>query len=370
MTLANPFRYGVVVTGPDFVGRDREVREFVKSALSGQHLVLESPRRLGKSSLIREAFRRLATRVFTAYVDVYGLTSPKALGDEMLKALWGAGTALSRAERESLAARHLPSLRPRILTTLGAGPSLDVAWPPDPGAALEEVFEYPQALADAANKRLLVALDEFQDLRTWGGVPLVKRMRAHFQHHREVTYIFAGSRRHLLRQIFEEEEGAFFRFAKRLPLGPIAPEAFAPHIREGFARRPGGMPDDALEDLLRLTEGHPYATQRLCAAVWDLERRVRGPAEVREALRGVVSRDGPLFERQWDEVRSNEQRRLLRAVAAAGRVRYTTGFIRDHELKSAAQVQRSATQLESRGYLEEGAIPDLFFREWILGRIR
>jgi len=112
MTLANPFRYGVVVTGPDFVGRDREVREFVKSALSGQHLVLESPRRLGKSSLIREAFRRLATRVFTAYVDVYGLTSPKALGDEMLKALWGAGTALSRAERESLAARrHGPSGR-------------------------------------------------------------------------------------------------------------------------------------------------------------------------------------------------------------------------------------------------------------------
>jgi len=369
-TGLNPFRFAGIVTGEDFIDRESELREFITSALSGIHLLLESPRRLGKSSLVAEAFRRIGSKAVCAHVDVYGATSEAAFASSLLANLGEALPRLPAGEALSLVREHLPSLRPRVLMAERGKIAIDPVWPASADRAMEELLDFPEVVASVAGKQLVLALDEFQEVLQWGGVALMKRMRARFQRHRHVTYVFSGSRRHLLRGMFLDEEAAFYRFAQRIALGPIPQEALAEYVRERFSKRPGGIGAEVLGALLERTGGHPYATQRLCAKLWGLGRRPRGREDVDLAVRLIAAEDSPLFERLWEEVAGASQRHLLRAVAQEGRAQYGAEFIARYFLKSAAHVQKAVRSLEERGFLEEGRIPDLYFSEWIRQRIR
>jgi hypothetical protein len=191
-------------------------------------------------------------------------------------------------------------------------------------------------------------------------------MRSQIQHHTSTTYIFSGSKRHLLRQIFEEKEGAFFMFAKAMQLGPVGPSDFKPFVASRFKSEGGHVSDEVVDELLELTAGHPYYTQQIARELYFMAPRGSTSATLHEALDVALAQKQPLFSNTWDSVRSPIQRAYLVGVACEPEAtRYGQDFIDRHGLGSRSDVQRSEKQLEMKGLIESGRIADPLFAIWL-----
>jgi hypothetical protein len=197
-------------------------------------------------------------------------------------------------------------------------------------------------------------------------------MRAVFQEQPDVAHVYSGSRRDMMRTLFTHQNEPFFRSAKVVELGVIAPELFAPFIRERFDATTRGIADDVLAALLDTTGGHPYATQELAYALWELvpEGFTATRADFERALENVLHGENAHFTLVWESA-SRAQRLLLQALAVEpGRVQGESYRLR-FGLPAASTVQRAAETLASEELLrraDDGAyvIAEPFLRECIL----
>jgi hypothetical protein len=373
--MHNPFKFGPVVTGSDFADRRQELAEIARELTDGQHLFLISPRRFGKTSLIFTVLDLLRSRgMLVAYVDAFRTTTPVQLFELMAQTLLRA--AESRPERLlRLAMDLLGRLRPQVGTDSAGMPtlSLDVGNSPRSVLALqEEVLALPERLAAKRNKHLVLSFDEFQEMRRFRGGGLEKAMRSHFQQHRRVTYLFAGSKQSALRDMAIRERSPFYKFGRILSLGPIPEDEFAPFLEDRFGRGRLSVPREVLEAILAAADDVPYNVQRLCHQLWAARagnaKRIR-ERDVGEAIAAIVDQDTAYFSAIWDGL-SQHQRQVLQAIAkTGGRNVFASEFLAAHRLGSHSSVQTSLRQLLKEQIVfrvdSEYRIADAFFREWI-----
>ncbi|MBI4475927.1 MAG: ATP-binding protein, partial [Acidobacteria bacterium] len=206
MPPPNPFVYGEVVPASAFVNRATEVERLVHDLADGQKIFLISPRRYGKSSLVRQALRTLSRRgALTFELTVSSFSSYLAFLEGYARALVAGDTRWEKAAawlRESIR-----STRAEVRYE-GAGrqAALNVLFPAvrpdrDLSSLAQEVFALPGRLADARRRRVVVALDEFQAVGSFNGRSVEHSLRAALQHHRSVGYVFAGSEPSLMEQM-------------------------------------------------------------------------------------------------------------------------------------------------------------------------
>lgn len=373
--MQNPFKFGSVVTGGDFADRRRELAELARELMEGQHLFLLSPRRYGKTSLILATLESLGSRgALAAYVDTFRTTTPVQLLELMAQAVLRA--AESRPERLlRLAMELLGRLHPQVGADATGKPtlSLDIGTSPRSVLALqEEVLALPERLAEKRKRRLVIAFDEFQEMQRFPGAGLEKAMRSHFQHHRRVSYLFAGSRQSVLQDMATRERSPFYKFGRVMSLGPIPQGEFSPFLEARFKRGRLGVSVDVLAAILSAADDVPYNVQRLCHQLWDMlagkaDRITEG--DIGRAIAIILDQDAPYFSTAWDRL-SLHQRQVLQAVArAGGRNVFASDFLTVHRLGSHSSVQTSLRQLLKEQILlkvnGEYRIADSFFREWI-----
>lgn len=373
--MQNPFKFGSVVTGGDFADRRRELAELARELMEGQHLFLLSPRRYGKTSLILATLESLGSRgALAAYVDTFRTTTPVQLLELMAQAVLRA--AESRPERLlRLAMELLGRLHPQVGADATGKPtlSLDIGTSPRSVLALqEEVLALPERLAEKRKRRLVIAFDEFQEMQRFPGAGLEKAMRSHFQHHRRVSYLFAGSRQSVLQDMATRERSPFYKFGRVMSLGPIPQGEFSPFLEARFKRGRLGVSVDVLAAILSTADDVPYNVQRLCHQLWDMlagkaDRITEG--DIGRAIAIILDQDAPYFSTAWDRL-SLHQRQVLQAVArAGGRNVFASDFLTVHRLGSHSSVQTSLRQLLKEQILlkvnGEYRIADSFFREWI-----
>ncbi len=373
--MDNPFKFGSVVTGSDFADRRRELAELTRELSDGQHLFLLSPRRYGKTSLILTLLDRLRSRgILVAYLDTFRTTTPVQLLELM------AQTVLRAAESQPekllrLAMDLLGRLRPQVGTdsTGRATLSLDIGSSPRSALALqEEVLALPERLAVKRKRRLVLAFDEFQEMQRFPGAGLEKAMRSHFQQHRRVSYLFAGSRQSALQDMATRERSPFYKFGRLMSLGPIPQEEFAPFLEERFRRGRLRVSAEVLDAVLAAADDVPYNVQRLCHQLWALcagrvDRITEG--DIGKAIAGIVDQEAPYFSTIWDQL-SLHQRQVFQAIArGGGRNVFASEFLVAHRLGSHSSVQTSLRQLLKEQVVlkvnGEHRIADPFFREWI-----
>jgi hypothetical protein len=244
--------------------------------------------------------------------------------------------------------------------------------PEDLRATLERLLALPGELGAERGRRVALIFDEFQEVVDIDPA-LPRLMRAVFQAQPEVAHVYLGSKRHMMRRLFNDENEPFWRSAKPVELDVIAPESFAAYIVERFGASGRAIEPEAVDAVLRTTGGHPYATQELCYFLWQLtpEGEAADLARLRAALDGVLRSENAHFATVWDHA-SAQQRVLLQALAVEPGRALTTDYRRRHDLPSPSTVQSAVTALERQELVgnERGdvRIVEPFLAEWIRAR--
>jgi hypothetical protein len=378
MARQNPFRFGDLALDDAFTDRETELGELTADVLNGQNVVIFAPRRYGKSSLVRRATQQLLSRrVLVAQVDLMTATTKEQLAAKLAHAIYAEiATPLFRArERATEIFRGL-----RVAPVMTVDPndgSLGFTFrtghaSEDVDATLEKLFELPAELGAERKRRVCLVFDEFQEILDLDpNLPAL--MRAVFQAQPDVAHVYLGSKRSMMERLFNDANEPFWRSAKHMELGVIAPKAFAPFIRDRFATTGRRIDEDAVEGVLATTRGHPYATQELCYAVWEETpaRGRAGRAEVAAGMERVLRSENAHFTLIWDQA-SRVQRAVLQALAREPLVSATSEeFRRRHGLPGGSSVQRALDTLGQDELVLRQApgayrIAEPFLAEWVL----
>ena len=377
----NPFVYGEVVPAAAFVDRVAELDRLVRDLAAGQKIFLISPRRYGKSSLIRRALKSMASRgALTVDVTVSSFSSYVSFLEGYARALAAAQTTWDRARtwlRDAIRSarteiRYAPDADP-----LGA---LTVSFPAvrsdrDITRLAQEVFTLPARLAETRRKKVVVALDEFQAIAGFNGGSVEHTMRAAVQHQREVGYVFAGSEPSLMERMLGPRR-PFYKAGPVMRLDKIPAEEFAAFIESRFARS-GMKPETGLGTaVVELAGNLPYDVQRLAHETWD-EIRARGRRratldDLHAALTRLLSEQQTMFEALWQRL-TLAQRAVLRAVVLEQGAGLLSADVRTrHRLGGPSTVQAALGALVRDDVVAREAdryvVVDSLLREWVARR--
>ena len=374
----NPFVYGEVVPTSAFVDRTEELERLVGDLADGQKVFLISPRRYGKSSLIRQALAATARRgALTVEVTVSSFSSYVGFLEGYARSLMAAETRWDRARtwlREAIG-----SARTEIRYTPGESPlgSLTVSFPSvkserDVTRLAQDVFALPGRLAETRRRKVVVALDEFQAIGEFNGGSVEHAMRAAVQHQREVGYVFAGSEPTLMERMLGPKR-PFYKAGPVMRLEKIPADEFAAAIHTRFARS-GMKPEDGLgEAIVELAGNLPYDVQRLAHETWDEVRASGGRRAtldlLHQALGRLLNEQDTMFEALWQRL-TLAQRAVLRAVVIEDGHSVLSEDVRTrHRLGGTSTIQAALNALMRDDVISRHgrryAVVDSLLREWV-----
>lgn len=371
-----PFRFGQVVSDEYFVGRAAEIASLTVDLRTATNVVLISPRRFGKTSLVLRVLREIEREgVLVAYIDLLRAPSKERFASHFAAAVYDGllGRGAQALQRSTEWFSQL-RVRPKITLNQDGTPSFEFAGGApsvDLDATIEHLLGMPQTVALERKRRVVVVFDEFQEVLDLDPA-LPGLMRSVFQEQGEVAHVFLGSRQHLLRKVFADRRQPLYRLARQMALGPIDAAAFAPYIRERFAAGHSQITHDGIERLLAITGGQPNDTQELAHFAWAravAEGTPAIPGTVQRALREVVSTESARFIVVWESL-SPLQRRVLSAVAHDDTHMYTSEVRRRFQLGDPSGLQKALRRLNDLELIEtvqRGTyrVPDLFLRAWL-----
>jgi uncharacterized protein len=379
VTDVNPFQFGALALDEAFTDREDELAELRADVRNGQDVVVFAPRRFGKTSLVWRATQELARdRVLVASVDLMTTPTPAKLAEKLARAIHDdIASPLLRA-RERLRIFGDLKVNPTITVDANTGaPSFSFAVTErreDIDATIERLLELPGELGGERKRKVALVLDEFQEVVDIDD-RLPRLMRAVFQQQPEVAHVYLGSKRHMLRRIFSDENEPFWRSAKQMELGVIEAAKFRVFIERQFERTGRFVSDEALDVILAATGGHPYATQELCYFAWQevgLEQRAEA-TDVEAALARVLNSEHAHFSLLWERA-SSVQRLVLAELAREPGRPLSADYRNRHNLPGPSTVQRAVEALEraelvarDRGLVR---IVEPFLAAWLLRDMR
>lgn len=365
--MKNPFIYGVVVTGEHFIDRKKEIKELTEGLLGGQHVILYSPRKMGKSSLVEETFIRInkSKKAIAFRVNLQKVETKEAFAsmliNETIKNTYSSIEKLGK-ELKVLFTKINVKVFIDKEGIIGIEPIFSKMT-----ELLEDAIDFPEQVAKRKHKRIIIAFDEFQEIEKFNGIEIEKLFRAIIESHKDISYIFTGSERHMISLIFEAQDRPFYRFARFLELNPIPERYLRSFIINKFNETHKKITDDAVNRIINFSEGIPYYVQCLCHESWYLADKEITEQTINEALFEKMLPVLSLgFEIIWNKIRSEIQRKLLLGMANEDKkVDYSIKFISKYNLKSSSHVNKAIIALEKLGLVYNRQIADFFFRDWI-----
>lgn len=364
----NSFKYGCVVDGKWYCPRPFLEKELAKFISSGQNVVILGERRMGKTSLLHQTVRDMKGWKLI-YIDLLHIHTVEDFCRRVLSAVREFQSKTSLFEK---ALRLLPRLRPVLNYDPVGGDfsySFDVKEAQKP-EAVEEVVEMLASLA--RKKKVVIAFDEFQsilDLPDCQSVLAILRSRIQFQN--DIPYVFTGSVRHQMTDLFDNPDSAFYKSALTLCVGVIDRIDFERFLKGRFKdvkRRPS---PDLLSAVLEEVDDIPGDAQELCEALCDAtdDNVVVTKDDISSALKIVFAREGDKFEGYCSRL-SPIQFKLIVAMALYGGRNLQSGeFLRLSGISNTASIRRALSRLEELRYVykfrDEWKFNSTFFKSWL-----
>jgi len=371
--MENPFVYGKEVSGDNFCNRKNEIEELYRDTINSQNVIIFSQRRFGKTSLIKEVLKKSRNKgILTVYVDLYSVLNEEDLVRKYAKA--AAESLLGKVNRTlRQAGEFFKRIRPKLTVDETGQPtySIDVE-KRETVPLLEDTLEAVKRYVDQKKKKAVVVFDEFQQIGQLKTDRAEKIMRSSIQRHKGISYIFMGSKKHLIFDMFNNPNRPFYKSSKPFPLGKIDRNELLGFIQTKFKTTKKILPKELAEKIIEICECHPYYIQYLCNIIWE---KVKAKESIKkknfsESLDLLLSRESSTYETTWDLL-TIKQRQVLLALAkvAPDEKLFSSAFLERYSLGSASSVQRTLRSLIDKDLIDkEGdfyTIIDVFFKKWL-----
>ena len=364
----SPFKYGCAVSNEFFCPRPELERRLREHVLSGQHVAVVGPRRTGKSSLVLETVRKVKG-VALFHADFLSVRSRAELCNRLV-------ASLSRLERtDSWVAKVMKALM-RLRPALTVDPRdgspaivIDSREAESPGS-LDCVLD--ALAAQTSRRKVCVVFDEFQDImNVEDGENMLAVMRLRIQLDSRTPYIFLGSVRHRMLDIFLDPSSPFYHGAAMLEVGGIAADDFYAFLRRRFASGRRTFPRDAFDAIAAATRSTPGYIQEVCDALWQSSSRGDrlSSADIHKALDVIFAREGEHYAFAIGRLTALQVQVLTAIAVHGGKGVYSGDFLRAANVKSTASVRRAVQRLVDDGLVVpvsgEYLIDNPFFAEWL-----
>ena len=369
--IKNPFlTYGY--NGPEyFCDRVEETKRLTSLLVNGNHVALMSPRRMGKTGLIRHCFaqKELQDNYYLFVVDIYATKSLAELTYELGRAILSVLKSKERKAWERFI-QIVGSLRTGITLDAVGQPSwnLEIGDIQSPKISLDEIFQYLKS----ADKPCLVAIDEFQTIMDYPEQNVEALLRTYIQECNNAWFVFSGSKRHMMGEMFSSPARPFYQSASTLSLKPIPLDAYSAFIARHFEQGGKHITTEAIRYIYEKFEGTTWYIQKICNELYAMAEQnlVCEIKDVDTAIGYAVEEKNDTYQDLMARL-SAKQKVLLLALAHAGRnVQPTSGeFIKKYHLTSASAVQRSMSALLDKDIVTSSNgqyyIYDYFLYYWL-----
>lgn len=375
--MCKKFVYGVAVSDYNFIGRERETKRLLDNFKGGINVILMSPRRLGKTSLVKHVCNKLDDKdIITVYLDIFGCKSEydfyNKLATEVLKQ-----TASKHELWFEEAKEFLYRLTPKISFSPESNSDFSISLGITPKTHTpEEVLQMAETIAIKRKKRIVICIDEFQQIGEMSNSKQIQaRLRTVWQHQKHVSYCLFGSKHHLMSTIFLHRSMPFFQFGDTISLNKIATEDWVEYIVSHFADGKRTISHALAEEICKFTENYSAYVQQLAWLVFTLKEEGETVTEddVRQAENDLLATNDILF-MQMIEPLSEFQLNFLRAIASGIKKDFGLSEVREeYKLGSYSNITRLKTALLERDLIEkketELVITDPIFAKWLKRKI-
>jgi AAA+ ATPase superfamily predicted ATPase len=365
----NPFRYGIAVDDPYFIDREQEMKDYSKWLTTGQSLVIYSPRRYGKTSLILKLLKKLRkVGYYTVYIDFFKVSSRQRFAElyytEILKQLPSWQKTFKKI------ASLTKKIRPVISLDDQGAPNVSLKLDQSSGGDdLTELFNLPQKLS--GKKKWVIVFDEFQDINKLNGESFEKELRATFIHHTKVGYAFLGSKMHILLNMFTHESRAFYQFGKITELKKLPGEALTEYLLSGFKKTGIDLKEGIVTSIIGTCDAIPHYVQYLASAAWEeaIEKNNKLDEETLErSVDKIVINQTDYFTAHYEKLTLHQQI-VLKAICKENENIFSARFIEKYNLTAVSSVQRSIERLINESILDKTdnkyLFTDPFFKIWL-----
>lgn len=367
-----PFIFGRIATDENFTDREKETEHLVNNFESLINTVIISPRRWGKSSLVHRAAdiaMRADKNIRICTIDLFNVKTEEQFYTVLARKLIQ-GTSSRWEEAVENAKKFFSRLVPKI--SVGAGPgseiSIDFDWE-EMKSNPDEILDLSERIAEAKGVKIVVCIDEFQNIAEFED-PLFfqRRLRAHWQRHKKVSYCLYGSKRHMMMEVFTDSSMPFYKFGDIFFLNKIDTEHFIPFITERFSSTGKSITEEACRKIVKLADNHPYYVQQLSQLSW---LRTSGQCDVETVVKAhlsLVEQLSLLFSNLMETL-TFQQTCYLHALIAGEKSITSAETMYRYHISSATAASRSLKTLIKKDILDstsgEISFQDPIFEYWL-----
>ncbi len=353
--MKKSFIYGVAVEGNNFTDREKETRRLKQDFENGQNMILISPRRMGKTSLVRKVQTLVDTKsIVTVYMDIYDCRNEYEFYNK-----FAASLMKQTAGKAEAVMKNIKEFLVRLSPTLSFGPDpnneLSVSLGITPkDYSPEEILQLPERMAAKMGKHIVVCIDEFQQIGEFpDSLKVQKKMRGIWQLQSNASYCLFGSKKHLLTNLFQSKKMPFYQFGDIMFLQPIPTEEWIPFIRQKFKEKGMSISDAIIEKICSTVQNQSSYVQQLAWNVMLNTTKKADEATLETAIEDLLNQNSLLFLQQIENLTAY-QMNFLKAVAKGVHTDFTSKeVLSTYDLGSKSNVSRIKTVLTQKELIEK-----------------
>lgn len=374
--MTNPFFITGIIPEPYFCDREKETQQLVRIIENKAHILLTSARRMGKTQLIYHVYEQPAikTAFHTFYVDIFPTTSLHEMVLFLSKEIYS-----KLVPKGKKALKFFLSTIKSLTGSLGydpatGTPSFDVKLGDihNPELTLQEIFNY----LEKADKPCIFAIDEFQQITNYPEKNVEALLRTYIQRMNNCLFIFAGSNRHILENMFNSTARPFYNSTEQFHLERIPKEIYTTFAIQQIIDAGKAITPEAASLAYDLFEGHTYYVHHILhnAFANANPQKTMDEEDIRNALEELLEARDRSFSNTMNRL-NYKQKETLVAIAKEGKACGVTSvaFVKKHALKSASSVQYAISTLledqlltyENDGRTKIYSVADRFLGYWI-----
>lgn len=366
-----PFIFGVATSGDNFTDREKETERLLQNFRHGVNTVLISPRRWGKTSLVRKVCRLAQSeKLKIVYLDVFSCRSDRDFYDAFAAAVLKQ-TSSKLDEWAENVKLFLSRISPKI--TMGTDPmtefSISLEMNPKSND-VEEILQLPEKIAQKKGCNIVVCIDEFQQIAEFkDSKTFQKRLRTVWQLQKSVSYCLFGSKKHLMNELFEKKSLPFYKFGDAIYLPKIGTEDWIDYICGRFEATGKRISRELAGKICEVVDNHSSYVQQLAWLVWIHTDKEATKQDFDAAYEDIINQNTPLFEKQTESL-TTYQMNFLRAVLGGVHTAFATqDVIQKYQLGTSANVSIVKRALVKKELIDiekrQVVIPDPILRVWL-----